>query len=289
MGERGLHAAGAAVHRRSEGALAEHPAVAEAVVVAVPDDRWRERPLAAVSLRDETVEVHCLRDFLAERVAAWMVPERWVLMAEAPKTSVGMYDKCRIRNQNACHLLDVIHLGHQRPACPPPTGWRRRRWNEAGRGARPEVPGVAWHTSPTGHRDVQDRDGPLSVTAREGEGSYTHAHHLARGRGDPAFLTKPQPALCPLGLRHGGGLRLRGSGHRLRLLRQRRLLSRTAYGGTVYVVALKPHRGTWDPCGQPHTPTEATRAPTWRDAKHPGLDSRGASLPRRAYRILVGC
>ncbi|MFE6337685.1 long-chain-fatty-acid--CoA ligase [Streptomyces sp. NPDC057798] len=98
-----------------EGALAEHPAVAEAVVVAVPDDRWGERPLAAVSLRDDTVEVHCLRDFLAERVAAWMVPERWVLMAEAPKTSVGKYDKRRIQDQYARGLLDVIHLG-QRPA-----------------------------------------------------------------------------------------------------------------------------------------------------------------------------
>ncbi|MGV9878888.1 long-chain-fatty-acid--CoA ligase [Streptomyces sp. NPDC003006] len=99
-----------------ENALVEHPAVAEAVVVAVSDERWGERPLAAVSLRDETVGVDCLSDFLAERIASWMVPERWVIMAEAPKTSVGKYDKRSIQDQYAQGRLDVIHLGGRRTA-----------------------------------------------------------------------------------------------------------------------------------------------------------------------------
>jgi hypothetical protein len=40
--------------------------------------------------------------------------------------------------------------------------------------------------------------------------------------------------------------------------------------GLAYVVALKPHRGTWAPADQPHTPIEAAHALTWTDAKHPG-------------------
>ncbi len=35
-----------------ENLLMAHPAVAEAAVIAIPDDRWGERPLAAVVLRD---------------------------------------------------------------------------------------------------------------------------------------------------------------------------------------------------------------------------------------------
>ncbi|WSI44844.1 hypothetical protein OG585_48490 (plasmid) [Streptomyces sp. NBC_01340] len=50
---------------------------------------------------------------------------------------------------------------------------------------------------------------------------YTPAHHFARGRSDPAFRTKPQlAARSPRGPREGCGLRLPGSGRRLRLLRQ---------------------------------------------------------------------
>ncbi|MFI1367972.1 hypothetical protein ACH4UI_34610 [Streptomyces griseochromogenes] len=40
--------------------------------------------------------------------------------------------------------------------------------------------------------------------------------------------------------------------------------------GLAYVVALKPHRGTWAPADQSHTPIEAAHALTWKDAKHPG-------------------
>ncbi|MFD8396590.1 transposase, partial [Streptomyces sp. NPDC059680] len=40
--------------------------------------------------------------------------------------------------------------------------------------------------------------------------------------------------------------------------------------GLAYVVALKPHRGTWSRADQPHTPIEAAHALTWKDAKRPG-------------------
>ncbi|MBW4717224.1 long-chain-fatty-acid--CoA ligase [Saccharothrix obliqua] len=95
---------------RLENALMEHAAVAEAAVIAVPDDRWGERPLAAVSLRHNGTDPAELRDFLAERLDAWMVPERWAVLPAVPKTSVGKYDKGAIRDQYAHGLLPVVRL-----------------------------------------------------------------------------------------------------------------------------------------------------------------------------------
>jgi fatty-acyl-CoA synthase len=85
--------------------------VAEAAVVAVPDDRWGERPLATVVLREgATVGYEELRAFLAERVARWQLPERWALIPAVPKTSVGKFDKKVIRREYADGRLDVTRL-----------------------------------------------------------------------------------------------------------------------------------------------------------------------------------
>ncbi|GAA1295321.1 long-chain-fatty-acid--CoA ligase [Saccharothrix xinjiangensis] len=102
-----------------ENTLMEHSAVIDAAVVAVPDDRWGERPLATVSLRHDGTDLAELRDFLAERIDAWMVPERWAVLPTVPKTSVGKYDKRAIRDQYAGGLLPVVRLGRHhgdRPA-----------------------------------------------------------------------------------------------------------------------------------------------------------------------------
>ncbi|MYU10229.1 IS701 family transposase, partial [Streptomyces sp. SID8361] len=40
--------------------------------------------------------------------------------------------------------------------------------------------------------------------------------------------------------------------------------------GLAYVVALKPHRGTWAPADQPHTPIDAAHSLARRDAASPG-------------------
>ncbi|WP_370424135.1 hypothetical protein AB8O64_35770 (plasmid) [Streptomyces sp. QH1-20] len=37
-----------------------------------------------------------------------------------------------------------------------------------------------------------------------------------------------------------------------------------------YVVHLKPHRDTWTPADQPHTPLDAAHTLAWHDAEHPG-------------------
>ena len=91
-----------------ENALMGHPAVAEASVIGVPDEKWGERPLATVVVREgEKVEVDELRAFLADKVAAWQLPERWAFIDEVPKTSVGKFDKKVLRKQYAAGELSV--------------------------------------------------------------------------------------------------------------------------------------------------------------------------------------
>jgi fatty-acyl-CoA synthase len=85
-----------------ENALMAHPSVSEAAVIGVPDDRWGERPLAAVVVaEDATVSADELRAFLAERVPRWQLPERWSFIAEVPKTSVGKFAKTTMREAYA--------------------------------------------------------------------------------------------------------------------------------------------------------------------------------------------
>ncbi len=94
-----------------ENALMAHPAVREAAVVAVPDDRWDERPLACVVRApgsDPTAEELCA--FLADKVAKWQLPERWTWVDEVPKTSVGKFDKKVLRRQYADGALEVTTL-----------------------------------------------------------------------------------------------------------------------------------------------------------------------------------
>jgi fatty-acyl-CoA synthase len=85
-----------------ENALMAHPAVAEAAVIAVPDDKWGERPLAAVVLREgASATGDELREFLGQRFAKWWLPERIEFVAEIPKTSVGKFRKTALREQFA--------------------------------------------------------------------------------------------------------------------------------------------------------------------------------------------
>jgi fatty-acyl-CoA synthase len=95
-----------------ENALMSHPDVAEAAVVAVPDDKWGERPLATVVLKEgATADFTSLRAFLAEEgVAKWQLPERWTIIESVPKTSVGKFDKKVLRRQYAEGKLDVQRL-----------------------------------------------------------------------------------------------------------------------------------------------------------------------------------
>jgi fatty-acyl-CoA synthase len=94
-----------------EGEIMAHPAVLEAAVVGVPDDKWQERPLACVVPKQgATVTPVELRDFLADRVVKWWLPERWALVESVPKTSVGKFDKKVLRRQYADGELEVVTL-----------------------------------------------------------------------------------------------------------------------------------------------------------------------------------
>ncbi|WP_399926974.1 long-chain fatty acid--CoA ligase [Streptomyces kanamyceticus] len=94
-----------------ENALMAHPDVAEAAVVAVPDEKWGERPLATVVLKENaSADYQALRAFLAESIAKWQLPERWAIIPAVPKTSVGKFDKKVLRRQYADGELDVTRL-----------------------------------------------------------------------------------------------------------------------------------------------------------------------------------
>lgn len=94
-----------------ENQLMAHADVIEAAVIAVPDDRWDERPLACVVLRQDCpTTIADLRAFLADRVARWWLPERWAIITEVPKTSVGKFDKKVLRSQYASGDLRVMQM-----------------------------------------------------------------------------------------------------------------------------------------------------------------------------------
>jgi fatty-acyl-CoA synthase len=95
-----------------ENALMAHPDVLEAAVIGVPDDKWGERPFAAVVIRDGAdVTAEHLRGHLAASVPRWQLPERWSFIDEVPKTSVGKFSKRRMRESYALGEYKVIQLG----------------------------------------------------------------------------------------------------------------------------------------------------------------------------------
>ena len=77
-----------------------HPAVQEAAVIAVPHERWGERPLACVvPEEDAELTLEDLREHLSDRVAKWWLPDALAIVDEVPKTSVGKFDKKVLRRR----------------------------------------------------------------------------------------------------------------------------------------------------------------------------------------------
>ena len=81
-----------------ENALMAHDDIFEATVISVPHDRWQERPVAVIVLKDgkETTEEE-LREYLSERFAKWWIPDKFLFLDEIPKTSVGKFLKRELR------------------------------------------------------------------------------------------------------------------------------------------------------------------------------------------------
>jgi fatty-acyl-CoA synthase len=83
-----------------ENEVMAHPDVIEAAVIAKPDERWSERPLCCVVLREGcSTSAEELVEHLTGRVAKWWLPDEFAFVAEVPKTSVGKFDKKVLRRQ----------------------------------------------------------------------------------------------------------------------------------------------------------------------------------------------
>ncbi|MFI5005000.1 MAG: long-chain fatty acid--CoA ligase [Solirubrobacterales bacterium] len=101
-----------------ENELMAHPDVIEAAVIAKPDERWSERPLCCVVLREgATASAEDLIEHLRPRVAKWWLPDEFAFIAEVPKTSVGKFDKkvLRARLQEG-ELEGRVSVGARPPA-----------------------------------------------------------------------------------------------------------------------------------------------------------------------------
>ena len=79
-----------------EAALLAHPAVAEAGVVGIPDERWGQVPVAAVVLRAPAAEADILAD-LRGRLAAYKLPRRITVLGQLPRTASGKLQRRLLR------------------------------------------------------------------------------------------------------------------------------------------------------------------------------------------------
>ncbi len=84
-----------------ENALVGHPAIREACVVAIPDPKWDERPLAVVVLREgqRAPTLEEVRTFLSEKFEKWELPDGVEVVDAIPKSTVGKYLKREMRER----------------------------------------------------------------------------------------------------------------------------------------------------------------------------------------------
>ncbi|HEY9239403.1 MAG TPA: long-chain-fatty-acid--CoA ligase [Burkholderiaceae bacterium] len=85
-----------------ENALMAHPAIAEAAVIAIPDAKWSERPLACVVVKPgqnaplaDALAAHLLQHGFAK----WQVPDRFEFIDAVPRTSTGKFWKLKLRER----------------------------------------------------------------------------------------------------------------------------------------------------------------------------------------------
>ena len=82
-----------------EGVLYQHPAVAEAAVVAKPDEKWGETPCAFVALKEEAESSEEeLIQFCRDNLAHFKCPKK-IVFTELPKTATGKIQKFILREQ----------------------------------------------------------------------------------------------------------------------------------------------------------------------------------------------
>ena len=86
-----------------ENALMAHPAIAEAAVIAIPDPKWSERPLACIALKPgqqppaDVLAMRLNQHLLAHGFAKWQCPDRYEVIPQVPRTSTGKFWKLKLR------------------------------------------------------------------------------------------------------------------------------------------------------------------------------------------------
>ncbi len=88
-----------------EDLISQHPAVAAAAVVGIPDEKWGERPHAQIVLKPEQsataddIQSHLQKFVDAGEINKWAIPQGIDFVEDIPKTSVGKVNKKLIRDQ----------------------------------------------------------------------------------------------------------------------------------------------------------------------------------------------
>lgn len=85
--------------------------VAEVAVVGVPDERWGNRPLVLVQLKTgATASARALWEGLEGVVENWKRPDHWAFVDHIPQTTVGKFDKIRIRARHAAGDYEITTI-----------------------------------------------------------------------------------------------------------------------------------------------------------------------------------
>ncbi|PSF06089.1 long-chain fatty acid--CoA ligase [Marinobacter fuscus] len=88
-----------------ENMISQHPAVAGAAVVGIPDEKWGERPYALITLKpgenasEEDIQKHLQAFVDSGDINKWAIPSQMRFVEDIPKTSVGKINKKLIRDQ----------------------------------------------------------------------------------------------------------------------------------------------------------------------------------------------
>jgi len=94
-----------------ENTIMANPNVREAAVVAVPHERWDERPAAFVVPTDDAVDRDALEAELVEAIEAeypsWWTPDAFVYIEEIPKGSTGKFEKATLREEYVDEALEA--------------------------------------------------------------------------------------------------------------------------------------------------------------------------------------
>ena len=79
-------------------------------MIGIPDERWQERPLAAVvrATEADAVGFDVIAKDLMERVPRWWIPTHWVAVESIPRTSLGKIDKKKMRELYQKGLLGNV-------------------------------------------------------------------------------------------------------------------------------------------------------------------------------------